>query len=81
MEKVSFFVSGFMAIQIFIIATICIHNIFVEYTVLQLPPKLKNMIYRAKRSIMSRSVLENLFMFLLVTLFIKGVIMLMPWKF
>lgn len=81
MEKISFFISGFMVIQIFIIATICIRNIFVEYTVLQLPPKLKNMMYRTRRSIMSRSILENLFLFLLITLFIKGVIMLMPWKF
>lgn len=81
MEKLSFFISGFMAIQIFIIATICIHNIFIEYTVLQLPPKVKNMLYRARRNMMSRSVLENLFLFLLMTLFVKGVIMLMPWRF
>jgi len=81
MEKVSFFISAFMAIQVFIISTIFIHNIFVEYTVLQLPKKLKNIIYRARRDFMSRSVLENLFLFLLITLFAKGIVMLIPWRF
>jgi len=81
MEKVSFFISGFMTVQIFIIATIFIHNIFIEYTVLQLPPKIKKMIYKIKRNMMSRSILENLFMFLLITLFFKGIIMTMPWSF
>lgn len=81
MEKISFFISACMVIQIFMIATICIRNALIEYTVLQLPKKLKDIMYRTRRRVMSRSTLENLFFFLLTTLFIKIVIMLMPWRF
>jgi hypothetical protein len=81
MEKVYFFINSIIVIQVFFIVTICLHNFFVEYTVLQLPKKLKNVIYRSRRSIMSRSFLDNLILFLLFTAFLKGVVMLMPWGF
>jgi hypothetical protein len=80
MEKVSFFISAFIAIQIFIIATICIRNIIVEYTVLQLPEKIKYAIEKSRKRMMSRSVLENLFLFLLLTACLKGIIMIIPWR-
>jgi hypothetical protein len=81
MEKISFFISGVMAIQIFLIGAICVHNLFVQYTVLELPWKFKHMLLKSRRSIMSRSALDNLFLFLLLTLFVKGVVMIMPWRF
>lgn len=81
MEKISFFISAFMAIQIFFIGIICVHNFFVENTVLQLPAKLKNFMTRSRRNIMSRSFLDNLFLFLLITACIKGIVLLMPWRF
>ena len=80
MEKISFFISAMIIGEILLISVLYLQNFLIKHTLVNLPDKLRDIPDRIK-SVMARSFLDNLCLLLLVTLFIKGVLMMIPWRF
>jgi len=79
-EKISFFISAMIIGEILLISVLYLQNFLIKHTLVNLPDKLRDIPDRIK-SVMARSFLDNLCLLLLVTLFIKGVLMMIPWRF
>jgi hypothetical protein len=79
-EKLSFFVSAMIIGEMLLISILYLQNFLIKHTLFSLPESLKSVPDKIK-SAMARSFLDNLCLILLVTLLVKGVLMLLPWRF